>query len=381
MEPTPEVPHVRDRRTQPFGALPKQAQTWVLAGIAFLMLVIIMFTGHNPPKEHPAATAPVVRDPNQQAIQEYRARLEEQTQKLAAEEAGLARTKASLGAASAPPMAGPSGAAMAPVTAPPPVSALALEREKREYQSLFASNIALTYRPAASTGAPGVPEAAPGPTSASRKADTGASQAGPTAAGSLPKYRLFEGTVIETVLTNRLDASFSGPVNCMVTTNVYSPDETLVIPQGARVLGEVRKVEALGQQRLAVTFHRLLLPDGSSLSLDQFQGLDQVGETGLRDQVNHHYLQIFGVSLAIGAFAGLAQANTRYSVDESAANAYQQGVSNSLSQSALHILDRYLNVLPTFTIREGYRVKVYLSQDLMLPAYRENTAGPNQGDL
>ena len=103
---------------------------------------------------------------------------------------------------------------------------------------------------------------------------------------------LYEGTILETVLTNRLDSTFSGPVNCLVTTNVYSPDgATLVIPQGTRVLGEVKKLDSQGQQRLAVTFHRLIRPDFSSVSLDQFQGLSQIGETGLRDQVNHHYLE------------------------------------------------------------------------------------------
>ena len=58
-------------------------------------------------------------------------------------------------------------------------------------------------------------------------------------------------------------------------------------------------------------FHRLIMPDGYSVSLDKFQGLNQIGETGLRDQVNHHYLQVFGVSLAIGAIAGFSQANTQ----------------------------------------------------------------------
>ncbi len=186
-------------------------------------------------------------------------------------------------------------------------------------------------------------------------------------------HRLFEGTALETVLTNRLDGDFSGPVNCMVTTGVYSHDgQHLLIPQGSRVLGEVRKLETFGQQRLAVFFHRLIMPDGYSVSLDKFQGLNQIGETGLRDQVNHHYLQVFGVSLAIGAIAGLAQANTRAGFDVTAADAYRQGVATSLSQSSLNILDRYLNVLPTFTIREGHRVKVYLSNDLLLPAYEKH---------
>ena len=70
--------------------------------------------------------------------------------------------------------------------------------------------------------------------------------------------------------------------------------------------------------------------------------------------------------------AGLAQANTRYSLDTSAADSYRQGMATSLSQSTLHILDRYLNVLPTFTIREGHRIKVYLAEDLLLPAYERH---------
>ena len=95
------------------------------------------------------------------------------------------------------------------------------------------------------------------------------------------QYRLVEGTVLETVLTNRLDGSFSGPINCMVTTNIYSHDgQHVLVPQGTRVLGEVRKVQTFGDQRLAVFFHRLIMPDGFSASLDKFQGLNQIGETG-----------------------------------------------------------------------------------------------------
>ena len=165
----------------------------------------------------------------------------------------------------------------------------------------------------------------------------------------------------------------------MVTTNVYSHDRTkLLIPQGSRVLGNVSRVEALGQQRLALAFHRLIMPNGFSVSLDKMPGLNQVGETGLVDLVNHHYLQIFGVSLAVGAIAGLSQANTQYGLNESASDAYRQGVANSLSQSSLHILDRYLNVLPTFTIGEGHRIKVYLTADLELPAYNQHNVASDK---
>ena len=385
--PSPNIPEVKDKRSAITGLLPKNAQARVLAGVALLMVVIIVLSGRSGPKEHPA-TPPAgtsAIDPSQSRIQEYRARLEDQTRQLQAEEAQLAQTKLALGVPS-PPVAG-AGAARVPnisgafpaYRTEPGRNWMEIDREKRAYQGLYASSMALSYRRAKGQD-PGEP-ASESKAGATHGAGASAEVPGQKAEFSSRQFRLFEGTILETVLTNRLEGSFSGPVNAMVTTDVYAPDhETLLIPQGTRVLGEVRKVETAGQQRLAVVFHRLIMPDGYSVSLDQFHGLNQIGETGLRDQVNHHYLQIFGVSLAIGAIAGFSQANTQYGISESAADAYRQGAAASLSQSSLHILDRYLNVLPTFTIREGQRIKVYLSQDLRLPPYDQHPLADNLGD-
>jgi type IV secretion system protein VirB10 len=188
-----------------------------------------------------------------------------------------------------------------------------------------------------------------------------------------PRYRLYEGTIIDTVLTNRLDGTFNGPVNCLVSVPVYAADH-VVIPAGARVLGEARAVNTFGQTRLAVVFHRVILPNGQHIDLDNFHGLNQVGDLGLRDQVNHHYAQIFGVSLALGAIAGFAQGQTAIGADANALDAYRQGAAATVSQSSTRVLDRFLNILPTVTNREGHRIKVYLSQDLELPAYQPASA-------
>src|SRR5262249_27186474 len=114
-------------------------------------------------------------------------------------------------------------------------------------------------------------------------------------------YVLFEGTLIDTTLVNRLDGDFSGPVKVMVTNPVFSHDaQHVLIPEGTFALGEAKRVQGFAQRRLAVVFHRLLMPDGYSVDLDQFRGLNQIGETGLKDQVNNHYMQIFGASIALG---------------------------------------------------------------------------------
>ena len=183
-------------------------------------------------------------------------------------------------------------------------------------------------------------------------------------------YVLFEGTILETVLLNRLSGDFNGPVECLVTTDIYSHDrQHLLIPSGTKVLGEAKRVEAFGQTRLAVAFHRLIMPDGYSASLDQFKGMNQIGDTGLRDQVNNHYFKIFGASLAVGAIGGISEAQSSGLLNQTGVQSMEAGVGQSMGQTSQRILDKFLNILPTITIREGHRVKIYLSGDLALPDY------------
>ncbi len=191
-------------------------------------------------------------------------------------------------------------------------------------------------------------------------------------------YLLFEGTVIPTVLMNRLNGSFSGPVSCLVTEDIYSHDrQHVLIPAGTKVLGEAQKVSAFGQERLAVFFHRLIMPDGYSVSLDQFKGLDQEGATALYDKVNNHYARIFGASLAVGILGGIGETGTGNIFTESALGRARAGFGESMATSGERILDRFLNILPTITIREGTWVNVYLSNDLLLPDYHDHTMPPD----
>ena len=192
-----------------------------------------------------------------------------------------------------------------------------------------------------------------------------------------PVHRLLEGTVIDTILVNRLDGDMAAPVNCLVTNPVYSHSrQFVVIPAGARVLGETRPVQAFGERRLAVAFHRLVMPDGSTVRLDQFIGLNQLGDAGLRDKVNHHYLSTFGAAAAVGLVSGLSQflgSAGLASGDGDRTVVIAGSVGEATSQATMQVMNRFLNRLPTITIREGHRVKVYLTNDIELPAYVETT--------
>jgi type IV secretion system protein VirB10 len=110
---------------------------------------------------------------------------------------------------------------------------------------------------------------------------------------------------------NRLDGDAAGPVKVLVSNPLYSHDhQHVIIPEGTVVLGEAKKIGSAGfgqQRRMAVVFHRLIMPDGYSVDLDQFHGLDQIGEEGLKDKVNNHYFEIFGASIALGLIAGAGE--------------------------------------------------------------------------
>jgi type IV secretory pathway VirB10-like protein len=410
---------IQDKAPKPPGLLPKNVQSWLLIGVAVVMVVIMWLTGGKKPVTPSRAVplAPPVQAPlevNEAKIVDLQNRIQELQREQVLAQNALAQQTRTPGGSAPDPQSVPSSANGNPPERPE--DSIRAERKKREYLSLFSSNVALTYRktPSAPSShetepAPAGPAtaevnpsqiaellkplqlpAAPLPNSAAHKDSAAESErkeeprnpvAAPASAPATAtgkNYILFEGTALESLLINRLDGQFFGPIECLLTDNVYSHDrQHLLIPTGTKLLGEARKVESFGQTRLAVSFHRLVMPDGYSASLDHFQGLNQIGDAGLRDQVNNHYLRIFGTSLAIGAIGAVAGVGTSGALTASGGDLMRQGFAQSTAQSSAQILDRFLNILPTVTIREGHRVKVYLSGDLALPDYANHTMPSN----
>ena len=462
---------IEDRARKPLGVIPKHLQSFVIIGVAVAMILIMWVTGGSkkaavprpmtppPPPVSPTDAAKVQSFKSDIQSEQQAARRAVVSEMAQADALGAPRISGSNtnptqpwrqqtasapdpSAAGAPPIPGYQSGYPAPPASAPAQDSLKADKKKREYLSLFASNVALTYRKGddaqklmgtgTETENPGSSQPAPSLQSPATDYLSQLQALGPVQQGPIPStttrmftpeqeqgsdaaaerqksrlskesrepsvkpvssdsvepgafnksagktYVLFEGTVIETALMNRLDGSFAGPVNCLVTNDVYSHDrQHVLIPAGSKVLGDADKVNTFGQQRLAVAFHRLIMPDGYSVSLDQFKGLDQIGATALRDKVNNHYLKIFGASLAVGILGGIAQAGSGDVLTASAWDRAQAGFGSSMALAGMQILDRFLNILPTITIREGDRVKVYLSNDLLLPDYSQHDMDPD----
>ena len=172
--------------------------------------------------------------------------------------------------------------------------------------------------------------------------------------------RIHEGSFLEAVLVTQLTGEFPGPVLAMVSVPFRSADrQRVLIPRGTRAVGTAQAVRDRDQSRLAVAFHRLVLPDGSWIALE-FDGLNQAGESALLDEVDRHYFSTFAAAGAVGVLSGLTLAGAPpYGL--------QAGIGQGLGQGALGILDRFLNRLPTITIRAGHRLRIWLTSDVLVP--------------
>lgn len=190
-------------------------------------------------------------------------------------------------------------------------------------------------------------------------------------------YRVFEGTVFEGVLTNHIDGGFNGPMIVMLTTDYYSHDhQQLLLPQGTRLIGQVQSVSGAGQRKLFVTFNRAICPDGFSLDLTKFIGLDPLGTTGLATNVNNHYFSSFAAAAAVGGIGGLAQVGNNGSILD-ANTQIRNGISAQTAQESEQILNKFLNRLPVITVKEGSRARIYITQDMLIPSYAEHRVDPS----
>jgi type IV secretion system protein VirB10 len=404
----PVEPELRQDQHKPQGVIRKNQKMIIYLCAAGLVIAAAVFSSigtkapaqkaaekHEPPQ-------PMVQDNTDNNVQDLKNQFATEKQQ-AAQQAGLTPAQAATMSAYSPTgqqtpclpgqtcpqqQNGYGQAVGAPQLSPAQQEAqqLAIKERQLAYESRFASN--LVYAHSANAAMPATSANQP---ASSLVVSRGAGNSPSTAAAFGKRstevildsavgqpYVLYEGTILDTVLMNRLDGDAVGPVKVLVSNPVYSHDhQHVLIPEGTVVLGEAKKIGSAGfgqQRRMAVAFHRMIMPDGYSVDLDQFHGLDQIGAEGLKDKVNNHYLQIFGASIALGIVAGAAEIEQGGgTISTSGSQAFTTGAASSVSQSATTVLDRFIQIPPTITIREGHRVKVYFTQDMLLPAYENHT--------
>jgi type IV secretion system protein TrbI len=369
------MPSVKNFRLWPEGAVPRHARAWTLGALVFGLAIFMAVCGRSatapssgvkPGDAQPGSTADIER---------VSAQLEARAAQLRAargrEPNAMGQMATQAEAQQQALSAGISDPSPYPQTQDPMEAArqqFELEMFKRRQLRAFADQQAFSLRDVYGQQKGTQPETKPEEPETKPEAKETAPEPDTT-----PRYTIREGSFLETVLVNRLDSTFSGPVIVQVSTDVWARDRnTLLIPKGTQVIGEAKAVGSLGQSRVAVVFHRIIRPDDVTVDLDQFTGLNQIGETGLKDKTNNHYIRTFGTSIALGVIGAAAQGSARYGFESGGWDYARQGFGTGMSQAGMNVMNRFLNIPPTVTIREGHRVKVYFTQDLQVPAYRSH---------
>jgi len=184
-------------------------------------------------------------------------------------------------------------------------------------------------------------------------------------------FVLQAGAVIPAALLTGLRSDLPGQVTAQVTDDTFdSPTgKILLIPQGAKLVGQYDAQVTFGQSRALLVWTRLILPNGRSIVLERQPGADAGGYAGLSDQVDNHWGMLFKAAMLSTLLSVGAEAGTSNS-ENNLAQAIREGASNSFSQVGEQVVGRSLNVQPTITVRPGFPVRVLVTRDLVLEPYR-----------
>jgi type IV secretion system protein VirB10 len=183
-------------------------------------------------------------------------------------------------------------------------------------------------------------------------------------------YILQTGFVIPATLISGINSSLPGQIMAQVSQHIYdSPiGKWRLIPQGSRLVGTYSSEVEFGQARVLVAWQRIIFPDGKTMDIGAMPGADGMGYAGFQDQINNHYLRIFGSALVMSAIV----AGSAYSQRDSGGAFGRQNAGSIMSQSlgqqlglvAANLIRKNLNISPTLEIRPGYRFNIIVTKDI-----------------
>ena len=184
-------------------------------------------------------------------------------------------------------------------------------------------------------------------------------------------YLLSAGSVISASLITGLRSDLPGLVTAQVTSPVFdSPTgRILLIAQGSRLIGSYDSVVAFGQQRALVIWQRIILPDGSSMRIDNVPATDASGYAGLQDKVDFHtWALLKGVALATLLGVGSEMTVTG---ESDLVQAIRESTQQNVSRAGDQLTSQNLNIQPTIKIRPGATVRLVVHKDLILAPWHE----------
>lgn len=184
-------------------------------------------------------------------------------------------------------------------------------------------------------------------------------------------HQVMAGSVIAASLITGINSDLPGLVAAQVTENVYDTvtGRTLLIPQGSRLIGTYDSVIAFGQSRALLVWQRIILPDGSSIEIDNLPATDTAGYAGLEDEVDYHTWRLIK-GIALATLLGVGTELSLGSDESDLVRAIRESTQQNVNRAGQRITEKNLNIQPTITVRPGWPLRIIVHRDLVLRRYQ-----------
>ena len=203
----------------------------------------------------------------------------------------------------------------------------------------------------------------------------------------ISKLEVSAGSIIPSILETGINSDLPGQITARVRENVYDSitHNNILIPQGSQLIGMYDSSISYGQSRVLIVWNRVLFPNGQYIDLEGMPGADLSGYSGLSDQVNNHYVRIFGSALLMSLFSAGAQLSQPQSSNDSnsaptSGQIIAAAMGQNISNAATQMISKNLNIQPTIMIRPGEPFNVLVTRDIPFKqAYLgDNSSVPSQ---
>ena len=193
------------------------------------------------------------------------------------------------------------------------------------------------------------------------------------------RLSIITGSVLPATLITGINSDLPGKIIAQVSQNVYdSPTgRFMLVPQGTKIFGTYESGVVYGQERVLVSWNRLIFPDGKTIDIGSMNGTDQAGYSGMNDLVNNHYLRLFTSSFLLSVIsAGITYSQDKYTSNNengtTASSAMAQSFGSQMGNTALQMIQKNMNISPTLEIRPGFKINVMVTKDIIFSKPYQN---------
>ncbi len=183
-----------------------------------------------------------------------------------------------------------------------------------------------------------------------------------------PDWTLVAGELLNANLESAISTDLPGEVRAVLTSPAYAyVGHRILLPVGSRLLGVYAHHASQKQSRIWISWHRIITPQGVSITLDSsVVGLQ--GRSGLlANAVTQHFWQHFKQAALLSMIGGatmLAASSHSAMLNQDAGDVYRQQIADRFQNAATASMPALPDSSPTLKLFAGQSIIIFLRKDI-----------------